>query len=55
MSAPGHASWTCARYHLLGCKVEFVPDGGTGKFSMVTGDGLPAVRTTNLEKLLSAD
>ncbi len=49
------ASWTCAGYHLLGCKGEFTLNGGTGKFAKVTGGGPFMVRTMNLEVLFSAD
>lgn len=49
------AKWSCAGYHLVGCKGQFVLNGGTEKFAKVTGGGPFVVRTTNREVFFSAD
>ncbi len=49
------AKWTCSGYHLIGCKGEFTLDGGTGRFSGITGGGPIVIRTTIREVAVQAN
>ncbi len=49
------ANWACSGYHLIGCKGEFTLNGGTGRFSGITGGGPIVVRTTIREIAVQAN
>jgi hypothetical protein len=48
-----YASWTCTGKHLEGCGGPFTINGGTGKFSNVSGQSAFVVRSTVAEYVVS--
>lgn len=45
------AKWTCKGEYLKGCAGQFTLNGGTGKFTGITGSGLFALRGTMQETM----